>query len=62
VMERLLQHQPVGRLDDPREVAGTVLWLCLDRASFVETAICVDGGYLAVQGRVVHERRLWNRK
>ncbi len=47
--ERLLQHQPVGRLGDPREVADTVVWLCSDRASFiVGTAIAVDGGYLAV--------------
>lgn len=47
--ERLLQHQPIGRLGDPREVADTVVWLCSDRASFiVGTAIAVDGGYLAV--------------
>ena len=47
--ERLLQHQPIGRLGDPREVADAVVWLCSERASLVVgTALAVDGGYLIV--------------
>jgi NAD(P)-dependent dehydrogenase (short-subunit alcohol dehydrogenase family) len=39
---------PVGRLGQSEEVAGTVLWLASDRASFVTgTSIKVDGGYTA---------------
>ncbi|MCU0520978.1 MAG: SDR family oxidoreductase [Anaerolineae bacterium] len=47
--ERVLQHQPIGRLGEAREVADAVIWLCSDGASFiVGTALAVDGGYLAV--------------
>jgi NAD(P)-dependent dehydrogenase (short-subunit alcohol dehydrogenase family) len=46
---QLLQHQPIGRLGKPEEVAEAVLWLCSDKASLVVgTALAVDGGYLAV--------------
>ena len=38
---------PMGRLGKPEEVAELVLWLALDRASFVTGAYyAVDGGYL----------------
>jgi NAD(P)-dependent dehydrogenase (short-subunit alcohol dehydrogenase family) len=44
-----LQHQPIGRLGTPDEVAQAVLWLCSPQASFVTaTALAVDGGYLAI--------------
>jgi NAD(P)-dependent dehydrogenase (short-subunit alcohol dehydrogenase family) len=44
-----LQHQPIGRLGRPEEVAEAVLYLCSDKASFITgTALAVDGGYLAV--------------
>ncbi len=43
---RLLQHQPIGRLGSPEEVAQAVVWLCSDQASFIlGTALDVDGGY-----------------
>ena len=46
---QMMQHQPIGRLGKPEEVAQAVVWLCSDRASLVVgTALAVDGGYLAV--------------
>jgi NAD(P)-dependent dehydrogenase (short-subunit alcohol dehydrogenase family) len=45
----MLQHQPIGRLGKPEEVAEAVVWLCSDSASLiVGTALAVDGGYLIV--------------
>ena len=45
----MLQHQPIGRLGTPEEVANAVVWLCSPGASLVTgTALAVDGGYLAV--------------
>jgi NAD(P)-dependent dehydrogenase (short-subunit alcohol dehydrogenase family) len=39
---------PMKRLGRPEEIAGAVLWLCSDDASFVTgQAQAVDGGYLA---------------
>ena len=47
--ERLLTHQPIGRLGKPEEVAEAVLWLCSERASLMAgVALPVDGGYTAV--------------
>jgi NAD(P)-dependent dehydrogenase (short-subunit alcohol dehydrogenase family) len=46
---RMIQHQPIGRLGNPAEVAQAVVWLCSDAASLVlGTALAVDGGYLAL--------------
>lgn len=43
-----IAFEPVGRLGTPEEVAETVLWLCLDAASFVTGhAMAVDGGWTA---------------
>ena len=39
---------PVGRLGRPAEIAGVIVWLCSDAASFVNgAAMTVDGGYVA---------------
>jgi NAD(P)-dependent dehydrogenase (short-subunit alcohol dehydrogenase family) len=47
--QQMLQHQPIGRLGRPEEVAEAVIWLCSDKASLVVgTALSVDGGYLIV--------------
>jgi NAD(P)-dependent dehydrogenase (short-subunit alcohol dehydrogenase family) len=40
--------EPVGRLGSPEEVAGLVVWLCTDAASFMTgVALPVDGGFTA---------------
>ena len=40
--------EPVGRMGTPEEVAGAVLWLCSDAASFVTGhPMIVDGGLVA---------------
>lgn len=45
----MLQHQPIGRLGKPEEVAQAVVWLCSDKASLmVGVSMPVDGGYLTV--------------
>ena len=42
----ILRHTPVGRYGKPSELAGAVLWLASDAASFVTGAeITVDGGF-----------------
>ncbi|MBN1371792.1 MAG: SDR family oxidoreductase [Anaerolineaceae bacterium] len=47
--ERLLTHQPIGRMGRPEEVAEAVLWLCSEGASLMAgVALPVDGGYTAV--------------
>lgn len=45
--QRMVMHQPIGRLGLPEEVAQAVVWLCSDQASLIlGTALAVDGGYL----------------
>ena len=42
-------RHPIGRLGVPEEVAGAVVWLCSDAASFVTgSPMHVDGGRLAL--------------
>lgn len=50
--QKILAHTPMGRLGEPEELVGTLLWLCDDRASgFVTGAVIpVDGGFLAYAG------------
>ena len=46
--EILRDHQPIGRLGRPEEIASAVLWLCGPGASFViGHALAVDGGFAA---------------
>jgi NAD(P)-dependent dehydrogenase (short-subunit alcohol dehydrogenase family) len=45
---RLLANSPIGRAAQPEEMAGMVLFLCSDFASFAAgQAFVVDGGYTA---------------
>jgi NAD(P)-dependent dehydrogenase (short-subunit alcohol dehydrogenase family) len=45
----ILDHTPMKRFGEPDELAGAVLWLCSDAASFVTGAeIAVDGGFSAM--------------
>ena len=44
----LMSMSPMGRLAQPSEVAEAALWLCSDRASFINgVALPVDGGFTA---------------
>jgi len=45
----ILNHTPMHRFGEPRELVGALLWLCSDAASFVTGAeIAVDGGFSAM--------------
>jgi NAD(P)-dependent dehydrogenase (short-subunit alcohol dehydrogenase family) len=46
--EFLAPAHPIGRIGTPEEVAELMIWLCSDRASFMNGAcIPIDGGYVA---------------
>ena len=47
----ILQNVPMSRFGDPHEVAGGVLWLLSDQATFVTGAVIpIDGGFTAFDG------------
>ncbi len=47
-MDALAEMHPIGRVGQADEVAGAVVWLCSDAASFVTGhTLAVDGGYTA---------------
>ncbi len=49
IREHIMPHIPMGRVAQPDEMAGTVLYLVSDAASYTTgAAINVDGGYLLV--------------
>jgi len=45
----IVKIHPIGRIGEPGEIAGAVLWLCSDAASFVTGhQLTVDGGLTAI--------------
>ncbi|NLU53360.1 MAG: SDR family oxidoreductase [Clostridiaceae bacterium] len=48
---KILNMTPMGRLGEPEELLGTLLWLCSDASKFVTgVVIPVDGGFSAYSG------------
>lgn len=46
--ERAIALHPIGRIGRAQEIANMVVWLCSDKASFVNgSALRIDGGVLA---------------
>ena len=49
--QRVLNKTPMGRYGDPEEMAGPVIWLCSEAASFVNGAVIpVDDGFSSFWG------------
>jgi len=49
IVDKIKEAVPMGRDAEPEEVAEVVVWLCSDKASFVNgTAMSVDGGFVIV--------------
>jgi NAD(P)-dependent dehydrogenase (short-subunit alcohol dehydrogenase family) len=49
ILEKALAHIPMKRVADPSEMAGTVLYLVSDAASYTTGAcVNVDGGFLTI--------------
>jgi len=47
----IVEHTPMGRLGEPGDVVGPVLWLLTDEAAFVTGAVIpVDGGFSVFSG------------
>jgi NAD(P)-dependent dehydrogenase (short-subunit alcohol dehydrogenase family) len=47
-LDQYLKTTPLGRIAQPEEVAGAVIYLCSDAASYVTGQVLVlDGGHLA---------------
>lgn len=49
--KKVLDKTPMNRYGNPEEIAGPVLWLCSDAASFVNGAVIpIDGGFSSYWG------------
>ncbi len=47
----IIDHTPMGRFGEPKELVGTVMWLLSDAAKFVTGVVVpVDGGFSAFSG------------
>ena len=48
---RIMDHTPMGRFGEPRDLIGTLMWLISDAAEFVTGIVVpVDGGFSAYSG------------
>jgi NAD(P)-dependent dehydrogenase (short-subunit alcohol dehydrogenase family) len=48
IRQMLESATPIGRVGQPEEIAGAVVWLCSDGASFITgQTLAIDGGYTA---------------
>jgi len=48
IIDAITAREPIGRMGRPEEIAGAVLWLCSEEASFaVGSILSLDGGYVA---------------
>ena len=48
IVDAIVEREPIGRMGQPEEIAGAVVWLCSTEASFVIGAVlAVDGGFVA---------------
>ena len=49
--ETVIDHTPMARFGDPKDLIGTILWLLSDEAKFVHGVVVpVDGGFSAYSG------------
>ncbi len=47
----IIEHTPMGRLGQPEDLVGTLIWLCSDASKFVTGIVVpVDGGFSAFSG------------
>ena len=47
----IIEHTPMGRLGQPEDLIGTLIWLCSDASKFVTGIVVpVDGGFSAFSG------------
>lgn len=49
IFQKLSKSQPIGRMGKPEEIAGLVLYLCSDEASFITGCdYPIDGGFITL--------------
>ncbi len=49
--QKIITHTPMGRLGEPDDLIGTLLWLASPASAFVTGAVIpVDGGFSAYSG------------
>jgi NAD(P)-dependent dehydrogenase (short-subunit alcohol dehydrogenase family) len=49
--QSIIAHTPLGRLGEPDDLTGTLLWLCSESSSFITGIVVnVDGGFNAYTG------------
>ena len=47
MFDKLSKSQPIGRMAKPEEIAGLILYLCSDEASFITgNDYSIDGGFI----------------